>query len=353
MQELMAYARRLDDGRIQCRVCPHGCCLGEGQRGRCFVRKAEKEGIVLTTHGRSSGFCIDPIEKKPLHHFYPGSSVLSFGTAGCNLSCSFCQNWDISRCRSMDRLMAKASPEAIAKAARIHGCRSVAYTYNDPVIFLEYAMDTAKACREAGIFSVAVTAGYIHERAREDFFSHMDAANVDLKAFSEEFYRKYCGASLAPVLETLMYLRQETSLWLELTTLLIPGCNDGDAEIEAMCAWIVEHLGPDVPLHFSAFHPDFKLTQLERTPHATLIRARKRALDQGLHHVFLGNVHDPERSATFCPHCKTRLIGREGYRITDWGLGPQGWCRHCGKPCAGVFDEQPGNWGARCQPISI
>jgi pyruvate formate lyase activating enzyme len=345
------YARKLEDGRMECQVCPHACRLGDGQRGRCFVRMGAREDIVLTTYGRSSGFCIDPIEKKPLYHFYPGSPVLSFGTAGCNLSCSFCQNWHLSRCRSMDRLMAEACPEAIAEAASVHGCCSVAYTYNDPVVFFEYAMDTADACREKGIFSVAVTAGYIHGKAREDFFSRMDAANVDLKAFSEDFYKKFCGASLAPVLDTLRYIRRETRIWLEITTLLIPGCNDGEGEIHALCAWILEHLGPEVPLHFTAFHPDFKMAHLERTPLATLIRARNQALSLGLFHVYVGNVQTGEKESTFCPHCKKALIGRAGYRITDWGLGGGGICLACGKPCAGHFGTLPGDWGPRCLPL--
>ena len=217
------YWRLLDDGRIQCEVCPRLCKLNEGQRGLCFVRARHDNRIVLTTYGRSSGFCIDPIEKKPLNHFLPGTSVLSFGTAGCNLTCKFCQNWDISKARAFDRLQDLASPEAIAEAAVASGCRSVAFTYNDPVIFLEYAADVAEACRERGVKTVAVSAGYICEEPRVEFFSKMDAANIDLKGFTDGFYRNLCSARLGPVLDTLEYLKHETEVWFEITTLLIPG----------------------------------------------------------------------------------------------------------------------------------
>ncbi|PKO54229.1 MAG: AmmeMemoRadiSam system radical SAM enzyme, partial [Betaproteobacteria bacterium HGW-Betaproteobacteria-21] len=288
------YWHRLDDGRIQCDLCPRYCKLHDDQRGACFVRMREGEGLVLTTYGRSSGFCIDPIEKKPLNHFYPGSSVFSFGTAGCNLACKFCQNWDISKSRDMDRLMDAASPDEIAATAELHGCTSVAFTYNDPVIFAEYAMDVADACHARGIKTVAVTAGYITELARGDFYAHMDAANVDLKAFTDDFYVQLCGAHLQPVLDTLIWLRSETDVWIELTTLLIPGRNDGDSEIIALSRWVRDELGAEVPLHFTAFHPDFKLDTVPPTPLATVQRARQLALDTGLKHVYTGNVHDPE-----------------------------------------------------------
>ncbi|TYT75842.1 AmmeMemoRadiSam system radical SAM enzyme [Desulfobotulus mexicanus] len=333
-----SYFRKKEKDSLQCMVCPHGCILKEGQRGRCFVRMIQEGHMVLDTYGRSSGLCIDPIEKKPLYHFLPGSRTLSFGTVGCNLACRFCQNWELSRSRSMDRMMVSALPEAIAAAALKEGCRSVAYTYNDPVIFLEYAMDTAKACREAGVLSVAVTAGYIHGKAREDFFSCMDAANVDLKAFSDSFYRKYCGASLGPVLETLCYIRQETTLWLELATLIIPGYNDSDKELDTMVDWILEHLGPEVPLHFTAFHPDHEFRHVKRTPAATLLRARKRAMDRGLFHVMTGNILEDEGSSTFCHNCGELLIARAGYHITQCRLSEKGLCPLCNTPCAGFFD---------------
>jgi pyruvate formate lyase activating enzyme len=247
------YWHALDDGRLQCDVCPRFCKLRDGQRGLCFVRGRQGDQVVLTTYGRSSGFCVDPIEKKPLNHFLPGTPVLSFGTAGCNLTCSFCQNHDISKSRAFDKLQSKASPEMIAQAALKTGSRSVAYTYNDPVIFLEYAVDVAEACRANGIKNVAVSAGYICEEPRQEFFSHMDAANIDLKAFTQEFYRKLCSADLSAVLETLKYLKHETDVWFEITDLMIPGENDSEHEVEEMTQWIMENLGPDVPLHFTPF----------------------------------------------------------------------------------------------------
>jgi len=350
------YWHRLEDDRLQCDLCPRFCRLREGQRGLCFVRGRHDDAILLTTYGRSSGFCIDPVEKKPLNHFLPGTPILSFGTAGCNLACKFCQNWDISKSREFDRLQAKAGPEAIAEAARETGCRSVAYTYNDPVIFLEYAVDVAAACRERSVKNVAVTAGYITDAAREEFFRDMDAANVDLKAFTDRFYWKVCGARLRPVLETLDYLKQETGVWLELTTLLIPGENDSDQEIDAMTSWIMDHLGDDVPLHFTAFHPDWKMTSTPPTSLATLQRARRIGLANGLHYVYTGNVHDDEHSSTYCHGCGERLIGRDWYRLFDWNIrrsDGRSVCGFCGTAVAGVFEPQPGEWGDRRQPVRI
>jgi len=347
------YWHPLDDGRVQCDVCPRECKLKEGQRALCFVRARQNDQIVLTTYGRSSGFCIDPIEKKPLNHFLPGTPVLSFGTAGCNLACKYCQNWDMSKSREMDKLAAQAGPERIARVAQELGCRSVAYTYNDPVIFLEYAMDTAKACRERGIKSVAVTAGYIHGQARKDFFAQMDAANIDLKGFTEAFYFKLTKGHLQPVLDTLEYVKHETDVWLEITTLLIPGHNDSDDELKRMTEWIVEHLGPDVPLHFTAFHPDYKMRDVPPTPPATLTRARRLALAQGLHYVYTGNVHDSQGGSTWCPQCGELLIERDWYELGRWGLDAQGRCANCGTPIPGVFESKPGDWGSRRLPIPM
>jgi len=350
------YWHPLDDGRLQCDLCPRFCKIREGQRGLCFVRARENDQIVLTTYGRSSGFCIDPIEKKPLNHFLPGTPVLSFGTAGCNLACKFCQNWDISKSREFDRLQAFASPGAIADAAVSTGCRSVAFTYNDPVIFLEYAVDVARACRQRGLRTVAVTAGYITREPREEFFRHMDAANIDLKAFTERFYRKVCGGHLEPVLDTLKYLKNETDVWFELTCLLIPGENDSPAEIENMTRWIYKHLGTDVPLHFSAFHPDWKMTDKPRTPAQSLKRSREIALCNGLRYVYTGNIHDIKGSSTYCQRCGETLVGRDWYTLSGWGLdiiNGKAACRSCGGNIAGVFERQPGTWGARSQPIRI
>jgi pyruvate formate lyase activating enzyme len=347
------YWERLEDGRTQCNVCPHHCKLKDGQRGLCFVRACDDGHIVLTTYGRSSGFCIDPIEKKPLNHFLPGTPILSFGTAGCNLTCKFCQNWGISRSREVDSLSEVASPEAIARAAETLHCRSVAFTYNDPVIFLEYAVDAAKACRERGIRRVAVTAGYINKEPRTEFFEHMDAANVDLKGFTERFYRELCGSHLQPVLDTLVYLRTQTKVWVELTTLLIPGENDSEKEIEEMTQWIVTNLGPEVPIHFTAFHPSWKMMDKTSTPPATLTMARHIAQKNGLRYVYTGNVHDEEGGSTYCHHCGEKLIGRDWYQLNEWNLTSEGHCAACGTVCAGVFEAKPGHWGSRQQPIDI
>jgi pyruvate formate lyase activating enzyme len=342
----------LSNGRIRCEVCPRECTLKEGQRAFCFVRQAREGRIVLTSYGHSTGFCIDPIEKKPLNHFYPGTAVLSFGTAGCNLGCRFCQNWDISKARQVERLSSVAYPEDIARAALESNCRSVAFTYNDPVVFLEYAVDAALACREQDIKTVAVTAGYIKPEARAVFFRHMDAANIDLKAFSERFYHKLCFAHLEPVLDTLRYVKHETNVWLELTTLLIPGENDSDEEMRELADWIAENLGPEVPLHLSAFHPDFKLTDRPHTPPGTLARARAQARAAGLVHVFTGNVSDPEGQSTYCPACGALLIERDWYTLGHWGL-QDGECRECGTQLAGRFEATPGSWGARRMPVRI
>ena len=344
---------RLDDGRVQCDICPRACRLHEGQRGMCFVRMCQGGEVVLTTYGRSSGFCVDPIEKKPLNHFLPGSSILSFGTAGCNLACKFCQNWDISKSREIDTLADAASPETIARAAAELGCKSVAFTYNDPVIFHEYAIDVAQACHERGIKAVAVTAGYQCAEPRAEFYRHMDAANVDLKAFSDDFYHKICVGHLGAVLETLEYLKHQTSVWFEITTLLIPGENDSDAELHAEAQWIAEHLGADVPLHFTAFHPDWRMLDKRPTPPRTLTRARAIAREHGLRYVYTGNVHDVGGGTTFCHVCQAPLIARDWYLLKSWGLTHDGRCEQCGTPCAGVFSGPPGDWGPRRMPVRL
>ncbi|GIX04473.1 MAG: AmmeMemoRadiSam system radical SAM enzyme [Planctomycetaceae bacterium] len=346
------YWHRLNDGRVQCDLCPRLCKLHEGQRGFCFVRQCQQGEIVLTTYGRSSGFCIDPIEKKPLNHFLPGTAVLSFGTAGCNLGCRFCQNWDISKSREVDTLADTAWPEQIAAAAERWGCRSVAFTYNDPVIFLEYALDVAQACHARGIKTVAVTAGEICPEPRREFFQHMDAANVDLKGFTERFYRDICAGHLQPVLDTLVYLKHSTKVWLEITTLLIPGENDAPQELAALSRWVHAELGDDVPLHFTAFHPDYRMRDKPPTPVATLRQARTIALEQGLKYVYTGNVRDVEGSTTWCPRCSRAVIVREGYDIVTWGMDA-GRCAFCGELIAGVWEDLPGDWGSRRQPISL
>jgi len=387
------YWHKLDDGRVQCDVCPRRCKIHEGQRGLCYVRAVEDGEVILTSYGNASGFCIDPIEKKPLNHFLPGTPVFSFGQFGCNLTCSFCQNWDISRAtrdrpdqhgiytlkserekiikanrladgdfsqnediskaRSFDSMAAYVSPQAIAQTARAHGCKSVAFTYNDPVIFLEYAVDTAKACHALGVKTVAVTAGYIADAPRREFFSHMDAANVDLKGFSEGFYQRLCSGHLQDVLDTLVYLKHETDVWFEITTLLIPGENDHASEIDAMTRWVVQELGVDVPMHFTAFHPDWKMRDRADTPPARLSRARSIALGNGVRYAYVGNVHDPKAESTYCHGCGECIIGRDWYVLSHWNITEDGHCATCGTLCAGVFDGPAGDWGAKRQPVDM
>jgi pyruvate formate lyase activating enzyme len=347
------YWHALGDGRLQCDLCPRECRLREGQRGYCFARMREGDQLVLTTYGRSSGFCLDPIEKKPLNHFFPGSSTLSFGGVGCNLGCRFCQNWDISTSRRLDLLLDQASPEEIALAAQDWGARSVAFTYNDPVIVTEYAVDVASACRRRGVGTVAVTAGYVQGAARRDFFAAMDAANVDLKGFTDEFYRRLSGGRLSTVLDTLAYLRHETDVWVEITTLVIPGHNDSEAELTAMCRWIARELGPDVPQHFTAFHPDHRMGDVPRTPAATLTRARQIALNEGLRFVYLGNVRDQEGATTWCPQCGAALIERDGHRLLSYRLTPQGRCATCGLAVPGRFAAEADTFGPRRIPITL
>ncbi|OGX37207.1 MAG: AmmeMemoRadiSam system radical SAM enzyme [Omnitrophica WOR_2 bacterium RIFCSPLOWO2_12_FULL_50_9] len=345
--------KKIDEKTILCELCPRYCHLHDGQRGFCFVRQNVGGEMVLTTYGRSSGFCIDPVEKKPLNHFYPGTSILSFGTAGCNLGCKFCQNWDISKSREFDRLTDEASPEKIARAAKALDCKSVAFTYNDPVIFAEYAIDIAKECHKLDVKTVAVTAGYITDEARPEFYTYMDAANVDLKGFTEEFYRNICFGALQPVLDTLVYLKHKTSVWFEITTLLIPGENDSDEELNAMTEWIVKEIGTDVPLHFTAFHPDYRMLDHPPTRPETLTRARQTALSKGIRYVYTGNVHDTEGASTYCHNCGQILIERDWYQLGAYNLKNKNQCSQCHAVCAGRFDDKPGTWGPRRQPVRL
>jgi len=346
------YWNKTDDGHLQCYLCPRLCVLSQGQRGFCFVRQNIDGQMVLTTYGRSSGFCLDPIEKKPLNHFLPGTSTLSFGTAGCNLGCKFCQNWDISKSKEFDRLTDEASPQRIAQGAQRLEAKSIAFTYNDPVIFAEYAIDTAIECHQLGIKTVAVTAGYITPQARGEFYEHMDAANVDLKGFTEDFYHKITLGNLQPVLDTLVYLKKKTKVWFEITNLMIPGLNDRPQETTDMCQWIADHLGPDVPVHFTAFHPDYKMLDIGATPMATLQAARNIALSKGLHYVYTGNVHDSQGSSTYCPSCKKLLIERDWYVLGEYNL-KNNKCGFCGYQIAGVFEKSPGNWGSKRVPVVL
>lgn len=347
------YWSQHSDDRLRCELCPRFCSLKDGQRGMCFVRMRQGDEIVLDTYGRSTGFCIDPIEKKPLNHFLPGTPVLSFGTAGCNLACKFCQNHEISKSREIDSLAHEASPETIARVARDHGCDSVAFTYNDPVIFLEYALDTAAACHEAGVKAVGVTAGYICDAPRVEFFSAMDAVNIDLKGFTDRFYRKLTGSGIGPVLDSIRYAVNETPCWVELTTLLIPGENDSTAELEQLSQWVLDECGPDVPLHFTAFHPDHRMLDHDPTPLETLLRARSIARMAGLRHVYIGNAHHPQAQSSYCHGCGARVIGRDWHMLSDWKLDDHGLCTACGTRFPGVIQGPPGEWGRKRQPIRM
>lgn len=331
----MNYQNTLADGRTQCTICPRLCKLEDGQAGFCQVRKNIDGNIVSTTYGYNTGLSVDPIEKKPLYHFYPGSKVLSFGTLGCNMGCQFCQNWHMSKSKA-DPMINQAFPDKIVSIAKQLSCKSVAFTYNDPVVFFEYAVDTAKLCRDNGIKTVAVTAGYISPEPRKEFFTYMDAANIDLKAFSEGFYKKNCLAHLEPILDTIKYVKNETNCWLELTTLLIEGENDSDEELQKECAWIVDELGRDVPLHFSAFHPAYKFIDKPQTKVSTLLRAYDIAKKAGINHVYTGNISNTKTSTTYCSACKKPLILRLGYELATENLR-QGHCTFCGSRCKGVF----------------
>lgn len=340
------------DERIVCDLCPRECHLKQGARGFCFVRQNRDGEMVLTTYGRSTGFCIDPIEKKPLNHFLPGTSVLSFGTAGCNLGCKFCQNHDISKAREVELLSEHAAPDAIARAAAQHGCASVAYTYNDPIIWAEYAIETAKACREHDIRSVAVTAGYISPDARQPFFEYFDAANVDLKAFTETFYEKLTLSHLQPVLDTIEWLKRETDVWFEITNLIIPDANDSPDELKRLCQWVLDHVGDEVPVHFSAFHPDFRMLDRPRTPPDTLLAAYEIARRVGLRYVYVGNVHDAKHQSTYCGSCGKLLIERDWYALGAYHLDHDR-CTYCRARIPGHFEDRPGSWGRKREPIQI
>lgn len=331
------YWHKLPNGRIQCDLCPQACKLNEGQRGVCFVRMRENDQIVLTTYGRSTGFAIDPVEKKPLNHFLPGSAVYSFGTAGCNLLCKFCQNWDISKAHEADILNKTATPKKIAETAKEYGCKSVAFTYNEPIIFMEYAIDVAKECHKLGLKTIAVTNGYICDEPRKEFFSYMDGATVGLKGFTERIYKEITGSHLQPILDTLIYLKKHTNVWFEIAHLVIPDENDSSSEIDALTQWILENLGVEVPVHFNAFHPAWKMLDKPSTPLETLIRARDIAIKNGLRYVYTGNVYHPEGGKTFCYHCKKCLIVRSGYEITEYHLDHDGNCNFCHTRCDGIF----------------
>lgn len=325
-----------NSGKLLCTLCPRYCTIGEGQIGFCFIRQNINGKLYSLGYGRPTGFAIDPIEKKPLNHFLPGSSILSFGTAGCNLGCRFCQNWSISKAKLNSVRSEYASPEEVVALAIKHKTPSIAFTYNDPVIFGEYVIDISRLAREVKINSVMVTAGYIDKNARNEVFEFIDAANVDLKAFSEMFYHKLTFSHLAPVLDTLLWLKNETNIWFEITTLLIPNENDSQEEIRRMCDWILRNLGSEVPLHFTAFHPDFKLTDKPATPLSTLVTAWQIAEQMGIKFCYLGNVHHHESQTTYCPQCKKAILKRDWHSVTSNNL-TNGLCSYCGAILPGKF----------------
>jgi pyruvate formate lyase activating enzyme len=335
-----------EDGRILCTLCPRYCRLAEGQAGFCYIRKRESGKLVSLGYGKTTGFAVDPVEKKPLNHFLPGSTILSFGTAGCNLGCKFCQNWDMSKARLAEKQSADVTPDEVVELAVREGAPSVAMTYNDPIIWAEFAIDIARQAKRRGIKSVLVTAGYVTAEARPELFAEIDAANVDLKAFTEDFYRKVTFSHLQPVLETLEWLRRSTKVWLELTNLIIPGHNDDPSETRKLSEWVAEHLGPDTPLHFTAFHPDFKMLDVPRTPPSTLTRARRIAEEVGLRYVYTGNVHDREGGTTFCPSCRAAVIERDWYAVDPLGLDGNK-CAACGQTIPGVFTTAQASPGRR------
>lgn len=326
-----------DNNKILCTLCPRYCKIGDGQPGFCYIRQNHGGKLYTIGYGKPTGFAVDPVEKKPLNHFLPGTTILSFGTAGCNLGCKFCQNWSISKAKLDDENSLDVSPEGVVALAKSYGTPSIAFTYNDPTIFGEYVIDISKIAREEGIKSVMVTAGYIDKEARKDIYKYIDAANVDLKGFTDRFYWKNTYSHLDDVLDTLIWLKKETDVWFEITTLLIPDENDSAEEIKQESDWILKNLGDSIPLHFTAFHPDFKMRDKERTPERTLIRARKIAMNLGIKYCYVGNVHNTEGQATYCPNCNEKLIKRDWHSVISNKI-VNGCCNSCGEKIAGVFN---------------
>ena len=326
----------VEKDKILCTLCPRYCKIGEGQPGFCYIRQNHEGKLYTTGYGHPTGFAIDPIEKKPLNHFLPGTSVLSFGTAGCNLGCRFCQNWSISKAKLDELKSAEASPEDVVKLAKKYRTPSIAYTYNDPTIFGEYVIDISKIAHEEDIKTVMVTAGYIDKEARKEIYKYIDAANVDLKGFTEKFFFKQTFSHLNDVLDTLIWLKNETDIWFEITTLLIPDENDSLEEVKNECDWVLKNLGDSIPLHFTAFHPDFRMTDKEKTPAETLNRSRRIARSMGIKYCYVGNIHDTEGQTTYCPECKESLIKRDWHDVYSNKI-KEGKCFNCGTSIAGVF----------------
>ncbi|MDE3179377.1 MAG: AmmeMemoRadiSam system radical SAM enzyme [Acidobacteriota bacterium] len=328
----------LPNGKAHCYLCPRHCHIGEGQTGFCFIRKNIAGVLYNLGYAQPAALQIDPIEKKPLNHFMPGSRILSIGTAGCNMGCFFCQNWDISKSKADQINSIRLTPSDAARAAIDNGCPAIAFTYNEPTIWGEYVIDIAKEAHRAGLKTVMVTNGYVTRAALFDIYEHIDAANVDLKAFTERFYAKTTLTHLDPVLETLKTLRHETGVWFEITNLMIPDLNDGAEETKELCAWVLENLGDDVPLHFTAFHPDFKLRDRPGTPPETLHRARRIAMESGLKFVYEGNIYS-DGGNTVCPGCKRTVLKRWWHKVSDRRISEEGSCEFCGERIAGYFSR--------------
>ncbi len=334
--KLANWWHTLEDGKILCTLCPRYCKIGDGQPGFCYIRQNQGGKLYTLGYGKPTGFAIDPVEKKPLFHFYPGTSILSFGTAGCNLGCKFCQNWSISKAKLDELQSVTASPKDVIMLAKKYKAPSIAFTYNDPTIFGEYVMDIAEIARAEDIKTVMVTAGYIDKEARKEIYKNIDAANVDLKGFTERFYFKLTSSHLKNVLDTLVWLKNETEVWFEITTLLIPDENDSLDEIKLESDWILENLGDSVPLHFTAFHPDFKMKDKYPTPEKTLITARRIALESGIKYCYTGNVHNTEGQTTYCYRCNMALIKRDWYTVLFNNI-IDGKCSKCGAKVDGIF----------------
>lgn len=329
------YYDKLPKNRVKCRLCPWECTVEPGDRGICQVR-ANRDGIYHSlVYGRVAAHHVDPIEKKPLFHFHPASTAFSVATAGCNVECKFCQNWELAQRKPEELNSVVMSPNKLARTAAGAGCVSLAYTYNEPTIFTEFMIDTAAESRSLGLRNVVISNGFINPAPLRDLCKVIDAYKVDLKSFRESYYADVVSGQLAPVLRSLEILKEE-QVWTEIVYLIVPTLNDSDAEIRDMTKWVFQTLGPDVPVHFSRFYPQYKLRNLPPTPTSTLMRARKIGLDSGLHYVYLGNIPGNEGECTYCPACGEVVIGRTGYRVNTLALS-DGRCRHCGEVIPGVW----------------
>lgn len=329
------YYEKLSGKIVQCNLCPNRCILSEGQIGLCKARKNIDGELYSMTYGKVSSVHVDPIEKKPFFHVLPGSKAFSIATTGCNLRCSFCQNWQISQVFSWEAQTQEATPEQVVEAAVQSRAESIAFTYNEPIIFYEYMLDIAKLAKQQGLKTVVVSAGYINPEPLRELLPYLDAYKVDLKAYKESFYQKLTGGHLAPILETMKIIKQ-SGTWLEIVNLLIPGENDSEEEIREMAKWIKENVGDEVPLHFSAFHPMYKLQNLPPTPPETVIKAREIAMEEGLKYVYVGNISYPEGESTYCPESGEVAIERKSYFILSNNL-KNGQCP-TGEKIPGVWE---------------